>query len=57
MKKSRLDSDYKDFRKQFDYVNQLLNEGKSEFYSNKIIENSSDKKKLFQITKTTECKP
>ena len=50
-KKSRLDSDYKDFRKQCDYVNQLLNEGKSEFYSNKIIENSSDKKRLFQITK------
>ncbi len=50
-RKSRLENDFNDFRKQCDFVNLLLNEGKSEFYSNQIIENSNDKRRLFQITK------
>ena len=50
-RKTKLESDFKDFRKQCDYVNYLLNEGKRDFYSNQIIENSNDRRRLFQISK------
>ena len=45
---SGLDKDEADYRKQCDYVNFLMNEGKSELYSNQIIESSQDKKLSYE---------
>ena len=50
-RKSGIEADKLAYKKQCEYINYLMKEAKTKFFSNKICETKNDKKKLFGIAK------